>query len=328
MSDPLIDAANAISNSSPRIRQFAQLAAQRIVHSDQDLNALLARVAKLEQAAPTPPPSSTKVGNGYVLFRYGNSWTASPVSGYERYGVVVVGYGNDADAAKLTPALGCGYRTPVELEDVTDAANSTGGVTLAQARANGWLLEAAPGVELHPNGYPAQWCGNLSHPGYQAAWIATVKARMAATGLKACFLDNVVPAPYFTGTPANIYGGMSFEQAYLSFLTALKAALPTLYLLANAGPGGSVWWQQIAPHVDGAMVETFTGTVAQLTTLQAGKANGLDVYALAFGDPSSSAVRAAAQSFATVWNQGDGGGFGVNLDGADPWNTNWTSVIV
>lgn len=340
MSDPLTDAANAISTKSPAIRKFAQLAAQRIEEDEAEqakeaadlgrtmaaLSALTDRVAKLE-AAPTPS-TGHHAGNGYILFRYGSSWATSPVSGYERYGVVVVGYGNDADAGKLSPAVGLGYRTPVELSDVTNAQLSTGGVTLAQARTNGWLLKDASGNELHPNGYPSEWCGNLSHPAYQTACFATYSARATATGVKGFFLDNVVPSPWFTAPIANLYGGLSFQDAYVSFLAAMRKALPDLYFLANAGPGGAAWWTRIAPYVDGLLFETYTGTAAQNQVLAAGKAAGKDVYALSFGDPASTTIRAYATAFATVWDKGDGGGFGVNLTGADPWNTNWTSVIV
>lgn len=341
MSDPLTDAANAISPSSPKIRAFAQLVAERLEADEAEqareaadlgrtmaaVTALEARVAKLEGAPAPPPSTSHDLGNGYVLFRYGSSWGASPVTGYERYGVVVVGYGNDADAGKLSPAVGLGYRTPVELEDVTNVYSSTGGVTLAQARANGWLLKDSAGNELHPNGYPAQWCGNLSHPAYQAACFAIYATRATATGLHGFFLDNVVPTPWFSGVPANIYGGLSFDAAYLSFLTAMRKALPDLYFLANAGPGGSAWWTRIAPFVDGLLFETFSGTAAQVSVLQAGRQAGRDIYALAFGDPATAPIRAAAQAFATVRKPGEGGGFGVNLTGADPWNANWTSVI-
>lgn len=345
MTDPLTDAANAISKQSPKIRSFAQLAAQRIEADEAEqareaadlgrtmaaLSALTDRVTKLEQAPvppspPTPPSTGTHVGNGFILFRYGSSWSASPVSGYERYGVVVVGYGNDGDAGKLTPAVGLGYRTPVELEDVANAQLSTGGVTLAQARANGWLLKDAAGNELHPNGYPSEWCGNVSLPEYAQACAATYNARAQATGVKGFFLDNVVPTPWFTGTPANL-GGFPFDTAYLNFLAVVRTACPDLYFLANCGPGGASWWTRLAPWVDGLLFETFTGTAAQLQTLQAGKAAGKDVYALSFADPASSTARSYAQAFASVWNQGEGGGFGLNLDGADPWNTNWTSVI-
>lgn len=67
MSDPLADAADAISTASPNIRAFAQLSAARTI-------ALEARVTALEKPAP-PPPAPSKLygiapGAGPEAFNY------------------------------------------------------------------------------------------------------------------------------------------------------------------------------------------------------------------------------------------------------------------
>lgn len=282
--------------------------------------------AKLE---PPAPPSS-HVGNGFILFRYGSSWTASPVSGYERYGVVVVGYGNDADVAKLQPPVtGLDYRTAVEVYDTTDPQLSLGGVTLATARANGWLLKDMSGNEITvPGGYH---CGNLSHPGYQQAWAQTLLARAQATGVRGFFIDNVDPDYTiwpFSGAPANLYGGLSFKDAYADFLTKTRVLLPNLYRLCNCGPGGASWVTRIAPSGDGFLFESpqlnVSGAQAFVTAAQnAGK----EAFWLGTNtDPASPAAASLAQSFKSVWN-GQGGGLGFDYGQADPWNVNWTGVI-
>ena len=275
-------------------------------------------------------PQTPHVGNGFILFRYGSSWTASPVSGYTRYGVVVVGYGNDADVAKLQPAVtGLDYRTAVEVYDATDPQLSLGGVTLATARANGWLLKDAGGNEITvPGGYH---CGNLSHPGYQYAWAQTLAARAQATGVHGFFIDNVDPDYTvwpFSAAPVNLYGGVSFRDAYADFLAKTRTLIPNLYRLCNCGPGGASWVTKIAPSADGFLFESpqlnVSGAQAFVTAAQnAGK----DAYWLVTStDPASATAKSLAVSFKSVWN-GNGGGLGFDYGQADPWNTNWTSVI-
>lgn len=307
MSTPDLHAlANAISNSSPAIKKFAQA------------------VADVVQPA-TPP--STHVGNGFILFRYGSSWTASPVSGYERYGVVVVGYGNDSDAAKLTPpAHGSAYRLCTETWDVANPQPSLGGVSFAQVSniAHG-LYTDSTGAYLHPQA--GVYACDLGNPQVQQLWIANVAARLATEGLHALFMDNCVPSCWF-GTPANTYGGLSFHDGMLSFVKALRAGLPNTFLLANAGPGGTSWAKEIAPYVDGALYESaqanVSGAQAFAVALQDA---GREAFWLGTNtDPASPAAKALATSFKSVWN-GKGGGLGFDYGQADPWNTNWTSVV-
>jgi hypothetical protein len=338
MSDPLTDAANAISNSSPKIRTFAQLTASRIEADEAEqareaadlgrtmaaLTSLTARVTKLE-GTPAPPPVGKHVGNGFQLFRLGNSWTAgNPLLYGARYGLVAVGYGNDTDAAHLSPAVGCGYRTAIEVPDVANIATSFGGVSKSQATTLGALLHDAAGNLLHPSS--GVYAGDVGNPAYQDAHAANVLARLQATGLHAFYYDNFVPNCWF-GTPAGMFGGLSFSNAMVSFAKETQAKMPGIYRIANCGPGGSTWAAKIAPYFDGLLNENPSSESALGEWMDAVQNAGKDAFVLITGDPASAAVKSWAQAFAANWNH-VGGGFGVDHGDPDPWNANWTSVIV
>lgn len=309
--------ANAISPSSPNIRAAA------LAQCDFD-----DAVADLLQ----PPPAGSHIGNGLILFRYGSSWVASGISGYERYGVCVVGYGNDADVAKLTPTVGLGYRTSVEVFAPAsgDPQLSLGGVTFATAQANGWLLKDAAGNLITVPGTPG--VGNLSLPPYQQAWAQTLAARAKATGLKGFFLDNVVPDPTlwpFSAAPT-FAGGLSLADAYVAFLKAVRPLLPGLYLLANCGPGGSAWAQRIAPYVDGLLFEGPQRNLTMATQwLGAVQQQGRDPFWLVTEtDPTSAAAHSLAVDFAAGWTVRPHGGLGFDFGQPDPYSTNWAAPVL
>lgn len=321
MSDPLVDQANAISDKSPAIKRFALTSAARTIALEQTVAALTPPVVP-----PVTPPATTRrhVGNGYILFREGNQWAGGDPALYNsRYGAVIVGYGNDFDAGQLSGALGFSYRTAVEVEDTTNISDSQFGVSLAQATTAGAVLHDGSGTALHPS--PGVYAGDIGNPAFQKVWVQNELARLAKENEHAVFIDNVVPACWF-GTPAGMYGGLSFADAYVSFVQYVAVNMPGVYVIANSGPGGAGWASRIAPYVS-TLLEGYTGTAAQQAFLQATQTAGGDAFALITNtDPASPLARQYALAFHAVWNRA-GGGLGVDYGAPDPWNDNWTTAV-
>jgi hypothetical protein len=296
--------------------------------------ALAARVAKLEAATPpvVPPVTRNHVGNGLILFHYADAWPTD-LTGYSKYGAVVVGYGHDADVAKLaSPATGFNYRTAVEVTPTTNISDSQFGISLQQIQSLGTnasgryvgLLYDVNGNLLSPSA--GNYACDLGHPGVQQLWLQNELARWTKEGLHAVFIDNVVPSCWF-GTPANMYAANSFDNAYVSFLKYISANLPSNgYILANSGPGGSAWASRIGLYVN-TLVESWTGSTANLAFITATQTAGGDAFALTDTvDPAGALAKQYAQAFHSVWNR-VGGGFGIDFGAADPYNANWVSAI-
>lgn len=323
MSDPLINAANAISVSSPNVRLFAQQAALRIV-------AVEAAVARLQPAPP--PPATTHLGNGFIADLQGTRYAQMTDTERAKYGAITVGYGDYANVASFGNAHpsvhGLGYQTSVEVGTNT----WYGAVLYSEAHANGWILRDAAGNELRIG---TLYAGDIGNIAYQRAWCDYVRQRATDTGLHAKFLDNVTGYPWF-GTAINprtgkVYTVAEWQADYLAFLAYQQAALPGIYRVANvyAVAERLAWTQAVLPYVDGVMVEYYDDSAAHRALLATIVAAGKDPYALvdqSHGQPGpdSPAGIALAHGFAAATVERKGGGFGfvgVNVwrDGAGSW---------
>jgi hypothetical protein len=303
------------------------------------------------QNTASAPTTGTHFGSGLLLFRYGDSWKLSPSTGYDRYGVVVVGYGDDASAAALPTAKALTYKGGVDVVDCASADACLGGVTYQEASANGWLLRDSSGTPVRVGTY-GNYGGAIGNPAFQQRWISNVLARLNSKGLDGVFIDNVTCTPFFTTTPTLYPDKASFSAAYISFLTAVHAAFQAQgkYMLTNTfcyGPddksANNAWWTQVAPLTDGLITETFEQNPNNyadvfyecptcswlgnwknnLTVLDIANAAGKDAFALSTVTPGSAQAKYTRASFLLKWN-GTSGGFAVNLGGTDPWDPNWT----
>lgn len=341
MSDPLTDAANAISAGSPKIRTFAQLAAARIEADEAeqareaaDLERLEARVTKLE-GAPAPPPASTRIGNGLLLNAQGQTYPTLSAAQHSVFGGIIVGGGNAQDVMALertSPSVhGMEYRT---IYEVGPSLVWPGGVSIDQARAGGWIAKNAAGGEISLNG--GNLCGAPWLDGYRKAWVTNMQAREALTGCKRHFLDNTDgniwwgTAPVVNGTAMTNQG---MADACYGFLAYVKAAMPGSYLIANVGqgyPSRLDWLKRALTICDAACIENYDGSAAANDLVKAIQAAGRDPWVIAkeslATSPQSAGARTLAVAFASVWD-GKGGGFGF-ANGSWAADANWTSVIV
>jgi len=289
--------------------------------------------------SPAPPPAGRHLGNGFLLNAQGTSYKDLTVVQHQAFGGIIVGYGDETNVVRDAPDHGLGYRTIVECgtPSSSDPGTQPGFVSIAFLRANGLVLKDGNGVEI-TNG-AGLLMGDLGSPVYQAEWVRNAKARHAATGLNAHFLDNVSgyiwpgwkTAAGVSVRPAKYPTDQDYADAVASFLTAIRAALLDTYLLANAGDGAPDrldWWKRIAAiGIDGLCCEDPLLDSYRLSMLQAAQAAGRDAWVILTGvtSPTDPKTLQYAQAFKSVWN-GVGGGYGM-WNGSWPLNDFWAAAI-
>ena len=307
---------------------------------------------------PPPPAPPATSSNGIGVIRLGTAYPNG--SGYNRYGYILVGYG-DVDAAAAQPGTSLVYKGGVDVVDSSNAdlGMSISGVNYKQALANGWLLKDSAGNYLKSPSY-GDWMGDVGDPNFQKAWVDNVSTFLLAHHADGVFIDNVLCSlGGLTGgaLPAKYPTDASWATAQTAFLASVTPAMHAkgLYVAVNAycyGPDSGVsnnaWWTRIAPYADAEMTEYFEQNpnnisqlffnapttswmgnwLGKLDVIKAAQNAGKAAIALTYGTGSSTAVMTYGKaSFLLVWN-GTSGGFIYNPeDATDPWNPAWTASI-
>ncbi len=314
----------------------------------------------VQNSTPPPPPPAPPAtsSNGIGVIRLGTAYPNG--SGYNRYGYVLVGYG-DVDAAAAQPGTSLVYKGGVDVVDSSNAdlGMSISGVNYKQALANGWLLKDSAGNYLKSPSY-GDWMGDVGDPNFQKAWVDNVSTFLLAHHADGVFIDNVLCSlGGLTGgaLPAKYPTDASWATAQTAFLASITPAMHAkgLYVAVNAycygpdsGTSNNAWWTRIAPYADAEMTEYFEQNpnntsqlffnapttswmgnwLGKLDVIKAAQNAGKAAIALTYGTGSSTAVMTYGKaSFLLVWN-GTSGGFIYNPeDATDPWNPAWTASI-
>lgn len=225
--------------------------------------------ASVPPPPPEPPPPPVAAGNPLMRLRYGSSrpWGAN----LNRYGTLTVGVAYGAEAGQLPG------RSLVYMSGTNVAKTGIGydtGVGEAEARANGWILKDAAGVEIVNAGYPSYFLADVGDGGYQQAWCRNVDAKVRGFGCDGFFNDDLLNWILgFTGgrVPAKYATDAAWDQAMFSFAVAVGAYFRPrgIYVSHNAGAFKAgdnasndgtrtlAWFQRLAPHSDGLMCESW-----------------------------------------------------------------------
>lgn len=228
-------------------------------------------VTQQTTTAPTPAPAV----NDKILFRYGDSYGAVQTAvgqGYDRYGIVIGGYGDDFKVAQLPTAKGLAYKMMAEVNPCATSDSCQTGVTSSEALAIGVLLRNASGALLTGNnGGTTYNLGDVGSTAYQNLWVQKVSARLSSQHLDGVFIDNVlcdfVDELSTNGSTPTYPTLASQRAAALSFVTNVGAQMRSqgFYVLTNTlcwPPSGAAasndsWWADVAPNVSGLVTETF-----------------------------------------------------------------------
>lgn len=309
VSDPLTDAANAISPSSPKIRAFAQLAAQRI---------------EAIEAKLTPPPPPPPAGRSVFVIHYADSAPFAPPSKYDQeYALAVSSWGADPYLSSLTTCRGCAYRTCVEVNGTTSFEHSEGGMTRDVAKTGGMILLDTAGNPLTPPANTPAYAGDIGSPAYQSLWCKNVNAYLDSMKVVCLFLDNVTGYCWF-GTPSKYPTEAAWRTAYLSMLAAQKSLMPGIYRIANAGnPPDVSWMSAVAKLVDGVLIEGYDGSSSHNALIAAARAAGADVYGNVLSDVAPWTKAAAMHK---AFRAAGGQYFGVGSGGPDPYDPVWVNA--
>ncbi len=306
-------------------------------------------------AATTGPIAGAgvlRLGNAY---RYGTN--------YDRYRYVIVGP-MDVDKAAGQPGISLVYKSGPDISDSSYTAQESipTGVSLTEARANGWVLKDSNGAEIKEPNWP-YYLGDVGSSGYQQAWARNVGDFLARHGADGVYIDNVVADVVgLTGGkyPARYPNQQAWENAMASFVAYVGPALKArgFYVLANTlkyiygAPGaddGSMvadWWRRVGPHLSGLMSEYWQQNPNNVSQLRASgpawyqnwdgwqrlvdvaQDIGRDFVGIQKGSRSSTGtMRYGRASFLLDWN-GRGGAYVFSTsDSEDPWNTEWTVDI-
>jgi hypothetical protein len=220
--------------------------------------------------APAPP---TVGGRGALgLLRYNADYTAA--TNKDQYRLVITSVGSNATSAALLPGRSLPYSIAIFA-----GAESRWGMTLTQARANGWLLHTSTGAEIQNNSYPGNYLMNLCSQSAANAWAQNVASYLGSIpGIDGTFIDNIsIDWREFnlSGQPIDpatgqVMTSLAWEDCSKSFYTTALGYLHSLgyYVVGNAGafrPGDTrsnystltaYWWQKL---VDGSGKSLFDG---------------------------------------------------------------------
>ena len=313
--------AQAISNSSPAIKAAA------LAQCDFD-----DAVANLLQ--PPPPSTSTRIGNGLWSDEQGDDYGKFTNAQNAPYGLILSGSDKSA-SFKANGQRGVIYHTVFEVGVSQSSTVWPNAVTEAQAASGAWIYKDSAGNLVKDSGGGNYIC-DPSIPGYQQAWIASVKAQ-CALGAVGVFIDNCAPLAWWGTRPYKngvAVPDTAIADALMSFFTAFKAALPSVYLLPNIGAWDALHVQfaeRACQVVDGVCIEAYTGSSTQQGLVTAIQQAGRDPWCLMPATSggvtvtgSSAPARAFSTAFASVWDR-KGGGIGLAVP--EPVNTNWTQPV-
>jgi hypothetical protein len=275
--------------------------------------------------------------------------------GYDRYGVVVVGYGDDSKVSQLPTAKGLTYKTMLEVFSCSSSDICLSGASYSDALAAGALMKHSDGsLMVSASGY---YLGDIGSATYQNLWVQKVSARLAAQHVDGVFIDNVICNNFAenSGTSAKYPDDASWRAAALSFVKNVSAQMQAkgFYVLMNtycygngSAASNTAWWNDVAPYPDGMITESFEQNPssytdlkydcpscswmgdwkARLDVLDSAQAAGTDAWELSSGG-SLVAAKYACASFRLKWN-GKGGGCGADTGGVDPYDgSGWTYPI-
>lgn len=136
----------------------------------------------------------TGIGN----LRTGTSYASG--TNYNLMHSVVVGIGDLPTAAATSPELALWYVSGIQVErdSTNDNAFTTGGILIADARTNGWLLHKGGNDTAHELGYSVDAFGNyttsladVGNVAFQNAWATAVIGRLQSTGADGIHMDNL-----------------------------------------------------------------------------------------------------------------------------------------
>lgn len=310
------------------------------------------RPAQAAGSGPTPGIGIQRLGGGLTAY--------SNITGYDRYSTVIV----DRDHASAAAGLPSSTRVLVYHAGVDVNVSWNTGVLYQDALANNWLLKDAAGNYIHNAGYPDNYIADIGSAAYQQRWAANVATYLASIGADGVYIDDILGDPALLTNniwPAKYPNHTAWNDAMASFVAYVGPYMKShgYYVAINAknfipGDAGSndgsndvLWWQRLAPNVNGllseywqqnpnSLTQTFSDCACSwtgwwskwqrlMTTAQAG---GADFFSLVYS--SGSDMRTAQYekaSFLMDWN-GKGGGMIWNpLDTADPWTPDWTSDL-
>ena len=309
--------------------------------------------ARASGSGPTPGIAIQRLGTGLTAF-------TSSASGYERYPMAIV----DRNYASSAASLPSTTRVLVYHAGVDINMYWNTGVSYQEAVANNWILRDVAGNYIHNAGYRDNVIGDIGNTAYQQRWASNVASYLASVGADGVYIDEVLgDAALLTNNiwPVKYPNHQTWYDAMASFVDYVGPYLKArgYYVAVNAKNfiGGDIrandgsldvmWWQRLAPSVNGLVSEywqqnpinvaesfsdcgcDWTGWWSKwqrlITTAQAG---GADFYSLVYGSGSDTrTIRYERASFLMDWN-GRGGGMIWNpLDTGDPWNGDWTGNI-
>lgn len=308
--------------------------------------------------SPSPPAGKQSI-TGPILFRYGNSYGATQTTagqGYDRYSIVVVGYGDDAKVAQLPTAKGFAYRLMAEAHPCANDQDCLSGISQQTADRIGCSLKNAGANFLARGTYHLYDIGSVA---CQQQWIDNVAARLTLKGLDGLFIDNLIcdfadelsdngPAVKYPTKAAQRTAVISFAQNVSSQLQAQG-----FYVLTNtfcygdsSATSNTAWWNDVAAYPNGLITESFEQNPgnytelkydcpscswmgdwkARLDVIDAAQNAMSDAWELSSGGNLTVAKYACA-SFLLRWNA-KGGGCGANTGGADPYDAaGWTYSV-
>jgi hypothetical protein len=233
-------------------------------------------------SAPTNVPSPTPVANANNAGKAGAfwiHWNSTPVTDAmlaqeaKRRKVILLNAWESAYIPKLKAAnpsiLVFVYK---DLSSTRSYACKNGvddkdiptGIGYCDANKNhpDWFLTSPSGGRFEYSGYGGHWQMDVGNPAYQDAWIANVKADLAAKKFDGVIMDNALFAcdDYHKGTcPSKYPTNASMQNAYVAMLSKAKAQLnaagfKTMANLNGARTHPGIWNKYMA-HLDGGFDE-------------------------------------------------------------------------
>ena len=226
------------------------------------------------------------------------------------------------------------------------------GVRIDQA-AEAWFLHGLDGQRLDYCDYAGVAAADIGHPGYQAAWLETVRTRLARDGFDGVMMDDVNVFPGHClgergGTPIAEYPtDAAYGAAVVDFMLTVGPELrrdgllvapniamnpwePEHRALALAMlPGMTHWLREYWMRWDDSA--NFTGTMwsSTLDLMLTAQAEGVGFLALTLGPGEEGAAAGVVYGRASWLLAFDGAhdsawGY-LDASGGDPWTPDWGS---